>query len=259
MFAYLKNMDIPAYTHSSVELNENANPMNLPKYDPIYETNSILARYFYFQKRYVLEDDLSSASCHFYYVVKGKGMTQIGKSNVITIAWKEGDVIALPYMKVFVLHTAFVDTTLFSCDDSLYLEKLCVAPISPLFKPIHFIKEIIAQESEKDCVFLRSEKTKDNDLSPSLSAQIIFIKPYIVKKPSLTNDSTTIIIQCIDENAYTLISSNIDEGGSLIEPVKMDWKKGSNFVIPPHWWYVHGNDTKKTRSAFVVKHCSSQN
>ena len=42
-------------------------------------------------------------------------------------------------------------------------------------------------------------------------------------------------------DTYTLIGTQVDENGDIINPIKAMWTPGSTFITPPGWWHSHHN------------------
>ena len=36
----------------------------------------------------------------------------------------------------------------------------------------------------------------------------------------------------------------LDEGGWVKDPIRLDWASGACFVTPPGWWHSHHNDSE---------------
>ncbi len=42
---------------------------------------------------------------------------------------------------------------------------------------------------------------------------------------------------------YTLVGSELDERGRIVDPVRVDWESAGAFVTPPGLWHSHHNES----------------
>jgi gentisate 1,2-dioxygenase len=42
---------------------------------------------------------------------------------------------------------------------------------------------------------------------------------------------------------YTLLGSELNEDGTIQDPLRIDWVKGAAFVMPPGYWHEHVNES----------------
>jgi gentisate 1,2-dioxygenase len=46
-----------------------------------------------------------------------------------------------------------------------------------------------------------------------------------------------------EPGCYTLIGSELDADGNIVDPARTDWEAGSAFVTPPGLWHAHHNES----------------
>tara|TARA_Y100000589_G_scaffold325610_1_gene363863 strand:- start:982 stop:1845 length:864 start_codon:yes stop_codon:yes gene_type:complete len=262
------------YTNGVVPIISELKPKTLRYNENKYiETPNLFAKYFHFEKNYILEDILLHASSHVYYVIEGKGKSEIGNSK--TIFWEKGDVFILPFIKTRVLHTSFIkNTILFTADDSPLFNFLNAKPLKKRFEPVYynhnnmmaaiekFNKEKNSKKRNRNGVLLTNKKMvheKMNTLTHTMWSLMNVILPKTIQKPHRHNSIAVDLCVDIENNAeknelvYTLMSKKIDKNGNLVEPIKMPWKKYCTFTTPPGWWHSHHNDSNKEAWVFPVQ------
>ena len=42
---------------------------------------------------------------------------------------------------------------------------------------------------------------------------------------------------------YTMVGSQIDDRGEIVDPVQVEWESGGAFVTPPGMWHSHHNES----------------
>ena len=50
------------------------------------------------------------------------------------------------------------------------------------------------------------------------------------------------IIDC-KPGCYSLVGSELDDTGSIVDPVRVEWRSGGAFVTPPGQWHSHHNES----------------
>ena len=90
-------------------------------------TPNLFARYFTFNnKGDRLNDNLSLATSHEYYIIQGSGKTIIiNQDGFSEIKWNKGDVLVLPFIRGKVVHIAFEDKTMIFTADDKPIGKKC--------------------------------------------------------------------------------------------------------------------------------------
>jgi len=88
-----------------------------------------------------------------------------------------------------------------------------------------------------------TEKIGTNTITPVLWALYNELPPNTIQKPHKHNSvALDLCISCTDsENIYTLMGDEIDENVNILNPIKINWKKGEMFITPPGLWHSHNN------------------
>lgn len=270
------------YTSAAVPIIEHIKPQTISSTDEHFICSpNLQAGYIKLIKGVPLQDNFLEASSHIFYVLNGRGKTEIGtirntqKCPGKVILWNKGDVFTIPYYEGKSQHLAFEeDTILFTSDDSPLLNFLNCFPKSPRFEPTIYkhndmmneIKKFNSEEgSEKrnrNGILLSNDqmiKEKLNTVTHTMWSLLNFIGPHSVQKPHRHNSIA--IDLCIDAcedsksqgKVYTLMGKELHEDGTIKNPVKMVWKKGCTFTTPPGWWHSHHNESNKEAWVFPVQ------
>ena len=51
-----------------------------------------------------------------------------------------------------------------------------------------------------------------------------------------------LIIDC-EPGCYSLVGTEVDAAGHIIDPTRVDWEPGGAFVTPPGQWHAHFNES----------------
>ena len=210
---------------------------------------NLLASFLRIKTNDCLKTD-ANASSQLFYVIRGKGRTQMKHG---TIEWKEGDLFTLPAVPD-ALHTADEDTAIYWVTDAPVLSYLGVAPTSERFEPVLYTKEHLTAELTK----VRKEAEGRNrtgillanpnfpltmTLTHTLWALYNVLPAGVVQKPHRHNSIA--LDYCVDAGpeTYTMIGKELNEDGSIKDPIKAMWTPGSAFITPPGWWHSHHNNS----------------
>ena len=267
------------YTSAAVPIISKLYPEALSPMDKHFITTpNLQAGYMTIKKGEKLLDNFIDASSHVFYVLKGKGKTNIGtvrntkKSPGKVILWNQGDVFTIPYYEGESNHVAFEDTILFTSDDSPLLNFLNCSPTSSRFNPTLYKNEemmdIIQQfNSEKGSekrnrngILLSNEQMvgeKLNTITHTMWSLMNSIAPNTVQNPHKHNSIAIDLCVYADLSSegkvYTLMGKELDQNGKIKDPVKMIWKKGHTFTTPPGWWHSHHNESNEEAWVFPVQ------
>jgi len=208
---------------------------------------NLLASFLRIKTNDCLKTD-ANASSQLFYVIRGKGRTQMRHG---TIEWKEGDLFTLPAVPD-ALHSADEDTAIYWVTDAPVLSYLGVAPNSERFEPVLYTKEHLTAELTK----VRKEAEGRNrtgillanpnfpltmTLTHTLWALYNVLPAGVVQKPHRHNSIALDYCVAAGPETYTMIGKELNEDGSIKDPVKAMWTPGSAFITPPGWWHSHHN------------------
>ena len=279
MFVY---RDVPRYfeyTSAAVPVIDELQPLAISPENPgdSIITPNLFARYFTFNKKSdTLDDNLSEATSHEYYVIQGSGKTIIkNKGRPIVITWNKGDVFTIPFTSDRVIHVAFEDKTMFfTVDDGPLIKFLNCKPKEYRFLPCHFknddmLKQIDkfnkqegADKRNRNGILLSTKQMtseKLNTITHTMWSLMNSIGPKTVQNPHRHNSIAIDLCTDVDEEAsnegkvYTLMGETLDENNQIINPTKIVWKKNCTFTTPPGWWHSHHNESDKPAWVFPVQ------
>ena len=193
------------------------------------------------------------ATSNAFYVIKGKGKTFV-ENNVIE--WKKGDIFVVPHCSG-IKHLAKNSSALYWINDSPLLNYLGAVPNTPKFKITLFTKEEVLNrisELEKDPdaekrnrlgVLLGNEKTENSTktLTHVLWSLLNVINPKLVQKPHRHNSVALDLCISAKKGVYTLIGKELNEDGTVKDPIRCNWEPGSVFITPPGLWHSHHNES----------------
>jgi gentisate 1,2-dioxygenase len=119
---------------------------------------------------------------------------------------------------------------------SLYSSDFIQKKLKELSNPNNNRKGILLSNAD-------TEKIGINTITPSLWCLYNELPPNTVQKPHRHNSvALDLCIICEDsENIFTLVGEEIDESGKIVNPTKINWKKGEMFITPPGLWHSHNN------------------
>ena len=207
----------------------------------------------------------SKATSQVFYVIHGSGFSTIyGKEgNRQTVNWKEGDLFVVPFIENeenSIKHDAIENSALFWVTDDPLLKYLGVVPNESKFDVTFFSKELMwsklkdIREENEDLnlnrlgILLGNKATENSTktITHTLWSLLNVLPAYTFQKPHRHN--SVAIDFCILANndsscIYTLIGEELEEDGSIKNPVKCYWETGSIFITPPGLWHSHHNET----------------
>ena len=210
---------------------------------------NLMANYLVINPGDTLKTD-ANATSQMFYVIRGKGRTQM---KFGTMEWKEGDLFTLPAVPD-ALHTADEDTAIYWVNDTPVLSYLGVSADKARFEPVLYTKERLLKElSEVRKIaegrnrtgFLLSNPNFPitMTLTHTLWALYNVLPAGVVQKPHRHNSIALDFCVYAGENTYTMIGKELNEDGSIKDPIKAMWTTGSAFITPPGWWHSHHNDS----------------
>ncbi|WP_274653667.1 cupin domain-containing protein [Paenibacillus humicola] len=194
-----------------------------------------------------------NATSELYYVISGKGHTDIGRDQV---SWKQGDFIVLPTGFASV-HTAEEETALYYVVDTPLLQYLGVTADKPRFRPTLFSGDEVRAELKRIAsapgatsknrlsVLLNNEEFEQTlTVTETLWAMYGLVPAGEVQMPHRHNSVALDFIVDCKPGVYTLVGEQIDrKTKQIIDPVRVDWEPGKAFVTPPGLWHAHHNES----------------
>ena len=215
-----------------------------------------------------------NASSHLFYVFNGKCRftlreyvyirgeeygelyTEIEDTEFIVEC---GEIFICPAFQTLVICNDLVNekTEIYYINDSPLLNYLGAEAEKQIFKPSVYGKKFIRENlqnlsnpnnNRKGILLsnLDTEKIGVNTITPTLWSLYNQLPANTKQRPHRHNSvALDLCIACSDsanENVYTLMGSELDAEGNIINPTKMYWKEGVMFTTPPCLWHSHHND-----------------
>lgn len=214
-----------------------------------------------------------NASSHLFYVLHGKCTftlreevyaqgeeygemyTEIKDTEFVV---ERGEIFICPAFQTLVISNLSNEKTeIYYVNDSPLLNYLGAEAEKQIFKPCVYDQKFIQENLQKLSnpknnrkgillSNLDTEKIGVNTITPTLWALYNELPANTKQRPhrhnSVALDLCTVCTDSANGNVYTLMGSELDEEGNIINPIKMPWKCGVMFVTPPGLWHSHHND-----------------
>ena len=193
-----------------------------------------------------------NATSELYYVIRGHGHTTFQGRR---LAWCEGDIFTLSCCGE-AIHHADGDVAFYWVHDEPLMRYLGARADTPRFEPTLYPRARAVAELEK--VAQDPQASKRNRVSVLLAnaafpqtrtiTHVLWAMFGVLPKgkvqPPHHHESVALdlIIDC-EPGCYTLIGTEIDPAGNILNPRRADWKPGSAFVTPPGLWHSHHNES----------------
>lgn len=205
------------------------------------------------------------ASSQVFYVINGSGHT---KTEDGIIDWKKGDVFVIPFTIYDITHHADTSSLIYWVHDQPLLNYLGAVPQLKKFQQTHFNGEnlfntvnqlsdtSIAQEKNRCGILLGIKETELNTrtLTHTQWALLNKLPKKSIQKPHKHNSiALDLCISAEDLKVYTLIGNELDDDGTIINPIKVYWKSSSMFITPPGMWHSHHNDSEQDAWVFPIQ------
>jgi len=208
----------------------------------------------------------ASATSSLFFVLSGAGICERPTNGAeqaaigdigLTIDWRAGDLFVLPTGATPRLR-AHSDSVLYWVHDAPLLHYLGVEPTRPRFQATHYPASWLQAELQSlatDPSSVRSNRLSlllgNRDLPASRTVTHVLWAMYGqvpagATQPAHRHQSVALdlIIEC-EPGCHTLVGSEIDADGNIINPTKIEWQSGCVFVTPPGQWHAHVNPTDK--------------
>jgi gentisate 1,2-dioxygenase len=193
-----------------------------------------------------------NATSELYYVLRGTGHTGLKDGE---LPWKQGDFFTLPAGSR-AEHHADTDAAFYYVHDEPLLRYLGVKAGAPRFKPTLYPKAdadaaldaavrdpAAATHSRVSVLLANSNFQQTRTITHVLWAMYGTITDGTVQKPHRHQSVALDLIADCRPGCYTLIGSELDGNGNIVEPRRADWEPNSAFVTPPGLWHAHYNQS----------------
>ena len=269
-----KLKEIPVLTHSRI-LHQHGSSRIIP-FDLSKELNipycatspNLLASFIRILKNEHIKCN-ALATSHTFYIIKGCGDCYIPDYG--NIDYSEGDMIVIPETTsnnnssndiIFKSLTEY--TAIYWVNDEPLLKYLNVVPNCKSFQPTLFKKNAMLKKIDEIShqnnnnhknrlgILLGNKNTQSFEnggtgtltLTPTLWCLLNVLPANNIQKPHRHNSiALDLCISGGGAEVYTLMGPELDDNGTVKDPIKCVWENGSVFITPPGWWHSHHNDS----------------
>jgi gentisate 1,2-dioxygenase len=215
------------------------------------------------------------ATTELFYCLRGHGRTEFERPSVPgdaqgpsmtggTIHWGQGDFVTLP-AGCTCRHISRPDTgsLLYRVTDAPLLAHLGVTPAQARFAPTHYPAAIslarlaeveahpdAANRSRVSILLGTAAQPQTLTVSHTLWAMLGVLPADRVQLPHRHQSVALDLITDCAPGCYTLLGSQIDDRGDIVDPFRVEWLSGGAFVTPPGLWHSHHNESG--RAAHLV-------
>ena len=200
-----------------------------------------------------------NATSQVCYVISGAGNVAQGAS---TFPFAQGDFFTLPGGDAAVL-SADATATLYYVNDAPLLTYLGTTGVRPRFAPTLYPAARAQAELRKvsdeanagrrnriSVLMGNANFPQTRTVTHVLWAMFGIVPPNSVQKPHRHQSIALDFIAGGQPGVYTLVGSELDENGDIVNPTRVDWETGMTFVTPPGYWHAHFNETNE--NAYVI-------
>src|SRR3984957_4144050 len=213
-------------------------------------------------------DTRPNATSQLYYVLYGRGFAAI---NGHLVRWEKGDFLTLPAGS----HTVFyadAETAMYWVHDEPLLRYLGADATQPRFRPTKFrrtdavakLEEIAsrpgANEKSRVSVLLANANQEQTLTITHVLWAMFGVLPAGQEQRAHRHQSVALdlILDAPPSGCYTLLGSQLDERGEIVDPIRVDWQAGSAFTTPPGLGAAPHNETDQAAHLIPVQDAGLQ-
>ncbi len=197
-----------------------------------------------------------NATSVLFYCLVGAGSTEVrGPGGSRTMRWGAGDVVTLPGA-TRARYRADQGAVLYHVDDSPLLAYLGVEATEARFAPTRFdgerararLAEVAAdpdaaRRSRVAVLLGNARNVQTLTATHTLWAMLGVLPAGHGQRPHRHQSiALDLIVDCAP-GCYTLVGSDVEPDGTIVDPVRVEWEPGGAFVTPPGLWHSHHNES----------------
>ncbi len=200
-----------------------------------------------------------NATSQVCYVISGTGNVAQGKTR---FPFAQGDFFTLPGGDDAMLY-ADATATLYYVNDAPLLTYLGTTGVRARFAPTLYpaaqaqaelrrvSEEANAGRRNRISVLMGNANfPQTRTVTHVLWAMFGIVPPNSLQKPHRHQSIALDFIAGGNPGVYTLVGTELDENGEIVNPTRVDWEAGMAFVTPPGYWHAHFNETDE--NAYVI-------
>ncbi|SAL59710.1 Cupin domain protein [Caballeronia udeis] len=207
-------------------------------------------------------DDLTldpNATSQVFYVIGGSGSVTQSETS---FPFARGDFFTLPGGAAAVL-SANATATLYYVNDAPLLTYLGTTGVNARFAPTLYpaarAQAELSRVSDEPNAGRRNRISvlmgnanfpQTRTVTHVLWAMFGIVPPNSTQKPHRHQSIALDFIAGGNPGVYTLVGTELDEKGDIVNPTRVDWETGMTFVTPPGYWHAHFNETNE--NAYVI-------
>jgi gentisate 1,2-dioxygenase len=193
-----------------------------------------------------------NATSQLYYVLDGRGFAAV---NGRLVQWEKGDFLTLPAASRASFY-ADSDAALYWVHDEPLLRYLGAEATQPKFRATKFpraravaeLAEIAGRPGANDksrvSVLLANDAQEQTlTITHVLWAMFGLLPAGQQQRPHRHQSVALDLILDARPGCYTLLGTQLDERGDILNPTRVDWEAGGAFVTPPGAWHAHYNES----------------
>ncbi len=193
-----------------------------------------------------------NATSLVFYVVDGSGIAAQGN---LRFQFAKGDFFTFPGGSEVKLDA---DSTarLYYVNDAPLLTYLGVSPSAARFTPTLYpatraeeeLKRVSSapgagQRNRVSILLGNARFPQTRTVTHSLWAMFGVVAPDTMQKPHRHQSIALDFISDCKPGCYTLVGTELDGNGNIVDPQRVDWEPGMAFVTPPGYWHSHYNES----------------
>ncbi len=195
-----------------------------------------------------------NATSQVLYVIEGEGRLTYDKS---TFEWHKGCFVALPAMHASILQ-ASSDSRFYYVHDEPLLRYLGATRSEDRFAPTLYASEVAnahlrqaaadprAKDRSRVSILLGNRNfPQTRTVTHVLWAMYGLVPAGAVQKPHRHQSLALDFIVDCPPGCYSLVGTQLDEAGEIVNPTRVDWTPGLAFVTPPGYWHAHYNTSDR--------------
>jgi len=203
------------------------------------------------------------STSELYYCLEGSGSSTFvrtvpgGAPSTGTVPWAVGDVVTLP-AGCSTEHTSSPAerSVLYRVTDAPLLAYLGATPGTPQFAPTRYdaatslarLTEVerhpdAGSRSRVSILLANAAQPRTLTVTHTLWAMVGVLPVDRVQRPHRHQSVALDLITSCVAGCHTLVGSELDGSGRIVDPVRVDWESAGAFVTPPGLWHSHHNES----------------
>ncbi|MEE6178444.1 cupin [Mycobacterium sp. 050134] len=213
-------------------------------------------------------DASPNATSQLYYVLYGRGIAAI---NGQLVKWEKGDFLTLPAGTHSVFY-ADDETAMYWVHDEPLLRYLGAEATQPRFRATKFrrtdavakLEEIAAQPGANDksrvsVLLANANQEQTLTITDVLWAMFGVLPPNQVQRAHRHQSvALDLILDAPEHGCYTLLGTELDANGDIVNPTRVEWRAGGAFTTPPGMWHAHYNETDRPAHLIPIQDAGLQ-